>query len=139
MSTVDTIETFRKAFEGGDHAGVVATFADDIVLHSPAVIESEYPGRELVATIMGLAMETIEEPRIPDVLHSDDGSTHALIVEGRVGAQRLQGMLYLRTDATGLVEDVTFMIRPLRANEAFVAAMGARGAQPALDLEAGGA
>jgi hypothetical protein len=139
MSTIDTIESFRKAFEGGDHAGVVATFADGIVLHSPAVIESEYPGRDVVATIMGLAMETIEEPRIPDVLQSDDGTTHALIVEGRVGAHRLQGCLYLRTEPTGLVDDVTFMIRPLRANEAFVSAMGARGAQPALDLEAGGA
>ena len=133
-----TVDTFRKAFEEGDHSGVVATLAEGIVLHSPAVIESEYPGRPLVATIMGLAMETIEAPRIPDVLHSDDGSTHVLIVEGRVGPHRLQGCLYLRTDGTGLVDDVTFMIRPLQANQAFVSAMGALGAQPALDLEAGG-
>ena len=136
---MNTVDAFRKAFEGGDHSGVVATFADDIVLHSPAVIESEYPGSQLVATIMGLAMETIEEPRIRDVLHSDDGTTHALIVEGRVGTQRLQGTLYLHTNSTGLVDDVTFMVRPLRANQAFVSAMGARGAQPALDLDAGGA
>lgn len=73
-----------------------------------------------------------------DELHSPDGRTHALLVDGRVGAQSLQGCLYLRTDDTGLVDDLTFMLRPLRAVEAFVAAMGALGAQPALDLQAGG-
>ncbi|HEY3238693.1 MAG TPA: nuclear transport factor 2 family protein [Acidimicrobiia bacterium] len=133
-----TIEGFRKAFEGDDLPGVVATFAEDIVLHSPAVIESEYPGRSLVATIMGLAMQTVDDKRVTDELHSPDGRTHALMVEGRVGAQSLQGCLYLRTNDNGLVDDLTFMIRPLHAVEAFVTAMGARGAQPALDLQAGG-
>lgn len=133
-----TIEAFRRAFETGNHAGVVATLAEDVVLHSPAVIESEYPGRSLVTTILGLAMQTVEDMRVTDELHSTGGRTHALLVEGRVGARSLQGCLYLRTDDAGLIEDVTFMLRPLHAVEAFVAAMGAKGAQPALDLEAGG-
>lgn len=87
---------------------------------------------------MGFAMQTIEDRRVTDELHSSDGRTHALLVEGRVSAQSLQGCLYLRTDDAGLVDDLTFMLRPLRAVEAFVAAMGALGAQPALDLQAGG-
>lgn len=34
--------------------------------------------------------------------------------------------------------DVTFMLRPLHAVQTLVSAMAAKGAQPALDLEAGG-
>jgi hypothetical protein len=134
---MSTIEAFRKALETGDHAGAVATLAPDVVLHSPAVIETEYPGRDLVATVLGLAMQTLEDLKVTDELHAAGGRTHALLADGRIGAQPLQGCLYLRTDDDGLIDELTFMIRPFHALQAFVTAMGARGAQPALDLEAG--
>jgi hypothetical protein len=119
-----------------DDAGVVATLSDDVVLHSPAVIETHYSGRALVARIVRFAMRTIEDVSVTDQLHGG-GESHALIIEGHIGTQPLQGCLYLHADDGGLVDELTLMLRPFHAMQAFVTAMGAVGAQPALDLESG--
>lgn len=68
----------------------------------------------------------------------EGGESHALLIGGRIGSQPLQGCVYLHTDDGGLINEVTFMLRPFHAVQAFVTAMGAMGAQPALDLESGG-
>ena len=134
MSAVDG---FRRAVEGGAPDALADVLAEDVVLRSPAVIEFAYPGRDFVATTLGMALETLEDLRVADQLASPDDSTHALIVEGRVTRFRLQGCFYLSVNDAGLIADVTFMLRPLHAVEALVSAMAARGAQPALDLAAG--
>ena len=136
--SVRAIEGFRLAIEGRAPGGLTGVLAEDVVLRSPAVIESAYPGRELVATTLGMALETLKDLWVADQLASPDGSTHTLIVEGRVARYRLQGCFYLTVDDAGLIADVTFMLRPLHAVEALVSAMASKGAQPALDLEAGG-
>ena len=138
MVNPSAIEGFRRTIGGGPVDRLTDVLAEDVVLRSPAVIESAYPGRELVATTLGFALELLEDLQVVDQLASPDGSTHALIVEGRVRRYRLQGCFYLRVNGAGLIADVTFMLRPLHAVEALVSAMAARGAQPALDLEAGG-
>ena len=135
MSAVDG---FRRIIDGGTSDALTDTLAEDVVLRSPAVIESAYPGRELVATTLGWALELLEDLRVADQLASPDGSTHALIVEGRISRYRLQGCFYLTLNDAGLIADMTFMLRPLHAVQALVSAMAARGARPALDLEAGG-
>ena len=135
---MSAIDGFRRTIEGGAPDGLRDGFAEDVVLRSPAVIESAYPGRELVVTTLGFALETLEDLRVADQLASPDDSTHALIVEGRVTRYRLQGCFYLRVNGAGLIVEVTFMLRPLHAVEALVSAMAAKGARPALDLEAGG-
>jgi hypothetical protein len=136
---MSAIDGFRRTTEGrAPHAGLTDLFAEDVVLRSPAVIESVYSGREFVATTLSFALETLEDLRVADQLASPDGSTHALIVEGRVARYRLQGCFYLRVDGAGPIVEVTFMLRPLHAVEALVSAMAAKGARPALDLEAGG-
>lgn len=135
---MNVIDGFRRAIEGRAPEGLTDLFANDVVLRSPAVIESAYPGRELVATTLGFALELLEDLVVADQLASPDDSTHALIVEGRVARYRLQGCFYLTVNDAGLIVDVTFMLRPLHAVQALVSAMAAKGAQPALDLEAGG-
>jgi SnoaL-like domain len=130
------IDSFRSAMEARDTAAVVATFAEDVVLHSPAVISSEYAGRERVSRIMGLAGQTLEDIRFTDELHAADHRTHALVLEARVGDQPAQGILYLGTDGD-LIASVTLMLRPVRSQQAFVDAMLARGAEPALDYARG--
>jgi len=134
---MSAIDSFRRTIERRTADGLTDVFAEDVVLRSPAVIESAYPGRELVVTTLSFALELLEDLLVVDQLESPDGSTHALIVEGRVTRYRLQGCFYLRVNDAGLIVDVTFMLRPLHAVEALVSAMAAKGAQPALDLEAG--
>lgn len=133
---MSVVESFRKAAESGDSAALLSSLSPDVVLHSPAVIGSDYQGGEVVGKILGAAMQVLKDIRFTDVLHGEDGGSHGLVLEARIGDQRAQGFIYLQ-DRESLTEHVTFMVRPLRANQAFVEAMGALGAQPALDYEAG--
>jgi len=133
---MNPVDAFRSAFESRDAAAAMAIFAEDVVLHSPAVISQDYSGRELTGRIIGFAAQVLEDVRFTDELHSPDGSSHALVLEARVGAERAQAILYLGT-AADRIASITFMLRPLRAVQAFVEAMGSRGAQPALDYAAG--
>lgn len=130
------IDSFRAAIEASDPAAAVAAFAEDVVLHSPAVISVDYTGRERVGRITGFAARTLEDICFTDELHSGDQGTHGLVFEARVGDQRTQGIFYLGT-SDGRIVSLTLLLRPLRAVEAFVGAMGALGAEPALDFAGG--
>jgi hypothetical protein len=136
-STTSTVTAVRTALETGDPNGMLALLSDDVIIHSPAVIDTDYSGREVVAGIVGFALRTIEGVRVTHELHGDGGASHVLLIDGRIGAQPFQGCLYLRTADDGLIDELTFMLRPFHALQAFVTAMGALGAQPALDLESG--
>ena len=127
------VDRFRSAFTAGDAAALDGAFAEDAVLHSPAVISTEYRGRELVTRITGLAMRTLSDVRFTDELHGDTGGSHALVLDAAVGGERVQGVLYFTTGADGLITGLTFMLRPLRGVQAFVETMLGFGAQPALD------
>ncbi|HEY2704933.1 MAG TPA: nuclear transport factor 2 family protein [Candidatus Dormibacteraeota bacterium] len=126
------IDSFRTAIETGDRGAATAGFAADVVLHSPAVISTDYRGRDLVAQITGMAMQTLSGIRITDELHGGGGDTHALVFEGNVGDEPAQGVFHLAT-RDGEIVGLTLLLRPLRAVQAFVETMRSHGAQPAID------
>lgn len=130
------IDALRHALTSGDPTAAASLFAEDAVLHSPAVISVDYTGREQVGRIAGFSAQVLGDIRFTDELHSADQGTHALIFEGTVAEQPAQGVLYLATRDDRIAE-ITLLLRPLRAVEAFVQAMGTRGAQPAVDFAAG--
>ena len=90
------IDAFRRALATADPAAA-ALFAEDVVLHSPAVISTGYTGRQQVARIAGFAAQVLGDIRFTDELHSPEQSTHGLVFEATVGEQRAQGALYLST------------------------------------------
>ena len=127
------LETLRSAFEAGDPAPILATFADDVQLHSPALISPpDYRGRDVVGPIVTLAMRVIEEVRVTDLLESRDAQTGGAIFQARIGGQPAQGVVMLRTKDNRVAE-ITLLIRPLPALRDFVTRMGELGAQPAID------
>jgi hypothetical protein len=129
---VTVIDTFRTALETGDRTAATAGFAEQVVLHSPAVISTEYAGRELVAQTVGMAMQALQGIRFTDELHSVHDDTHALVFDATVGDEPAQGVFHLGTSG-GQIVSLTLLLRPLRAVQAFVDTMGSQGAQPALD------
>ncbi len=126
------LETLRSALEAGDPSPIVATFSQDIQLHSPAIIGPDYRGPDLVASIVSAAMQALDEIRVTDVLHAEDADTAGVVFEARVRELPSQGFLLLRTRGEYLRE-LTLLLRPLPALGAFVSAMAELGAQPALD------
>ncbi len=131
------LETMRSAFPTADAASLVAAFADDVQLHSPALIGPEYRGRDVVASIVTPAMRVLEDVRVTDLLETGDGVTGGVLFDARVGDQRAQGFVLLRTNGEQ-VSEITLLLRPLPALRAFVTRMGELGARPAIDARKGG-
>jgi hypothetical protein len=104
---------FRAAVEAADIEAALATLADDVVFHSPAVFKP-YKGKETVSALLRLVFETFEDFRYTDALAGDGADpVHALIFRARVGDKELEGMDLLRIGADGRIADFTVMIRPL--------------------------
>ena len=113
---------FRAAVEARDIDAALATLADDVVFHSPAVFHP-YAGRETVGALLRLVFETFEDFRYTDDLENADG-THALIFRARVGDKELEGLDLLRHHEDGRIADFTVMIRPLSGLIALAQALG---------------
>ncbi len=126
------LDSLRSGLEAGDPAPILATFSQDVQLHSPAIIGPEYRGRDLVASIVAAAMKVLEEVRVTDVLHGEDAATAGVVFDARVRELPSQGFILLRMRGEHISE-LTVLLRPLASLGAFVSAMAELGAQPALD------
>lgn len=126
------LETVRGAMEAADPGAVISTFANDVQLHSPALIGPEYRGRALVASIVTPAMQILGKARVTDVLRSDDGATGTVVFDTVIGTEAAQGVVVLRAEGEQ-VSEITLLIRPMAALKAFVTRMAELGARPALD------
>ena len=75
-------DAFRAAVESGDHAGMVAALAPDAVLRSPVSFKP-FEGREAVAGLFAILLETFEDFRYTDEFEADGKA--ALVFRARVG------------------------------------------------------
>jgi hypothetical protein len=116
--------TFRKAVEAGDLDEMMVQFAEDAVLHSPVTFKP-FEGKAAIRQLLTILFETFQDFRYTDELEAEDG-TRALIFRSRVGDRDLQGLDLIRFDESGLIRDLTVMIRPRSAIEALLAAVGPR-------------
>ncbi len=115
---------FRKAVEARDFEAMMATFAEDAVLHSPVTFKP-FEGRAAIRQLLAILFEVFQDFRYTDELEAEDG-TRALVFNARVGDRDLQGLDLIRFDGSGLIRDLTVMVRPRSALEALLAEVGQR-------------
>ena len=113
---------FRSAVEARDLEGMMATFAEDAVLHSPVTFKP-FEGRAMIGQLLAILFETFQDFHYTDELEAEDG-TRALVFNARVGDRDLQGLDLMRFDGSGLIRDLTVMVRPRSALEALLAEVG---------------
>jgi hypothetical protein len=113
---------FAAAAAGLDIDALIATLAPDVVLHSPVTFRP-YVGRETVGGVLRLVSEAFDGWRCIEELNGPDGVL-GFVFETRVDGRALQGLDLLRLDASGLVADLTVMIRPLSGLVALAQAIG---------------
>jgi len=118
---------FRKAVQAHDLDGMMATFSEDAILHSPVTFKP-FEGRAAIRQLLGILFEVFQDFKYSDELEAEDG-TRALVFNARVGDRDLQGLDLIRFDSTGLIRDLTVMVRPRSALEALLAEVGPRLAQ----------
>lgn len=110
--------SFRAAVEAGRFDTIEQIFAEDAVLHSP-IAHRPYRGREVIATVVGTVAKVLDDFRFEREL---DG---ALMFRATVDGLDIQGCDFLHTGDDGLVDEITVMMRPLKAVAAFAARMRA--------------
>ena len=115
---------FRGAVEAHSLERLMALFADDAVLHSPITFQP-FEGRPAIRRLLGIILEVFQEFHYTDELDAKDG-TKALIFRATVRDREVEGLDLLRFDESGLIRDLTVMVRPRSALEALLAEVAPR-------------
>lgn len=125
------MDSFRAAVEAGDIDAATALLADDVVFTSPVVFKP-YAGKAVTSAILGAVFRVFEDFRYDTSV--EDGDNHVLVFRARVGDRSLQGVDLLHTNADGLIDSFTVMVRPLSGAQALQERMAVEFAQISQDL-----
>jgi hypothetical protein len=112
--------TFRSAIEARDFDAVGRFFADDVVMRSP-IARRPYSGCEAVVGVLSVVSTVFEDFAYEREIGSDAGGDHVLIFNARVDGLAIQGCDVLRYREDGLIDQLTVMLRPLKAVLSFEA------------------
>jgi len=123
-----SVHPFRAAVESGELDTIGDLFTEDAVLHSP-VAHRPYRGRGAIAAIIAAVAGVLDGFRFEKELTG--AGEHALTFRATVAGLGIQGCDFLRTREDGLIDEITVMVRPLRAATVFAERMRAA-------IEAGG-
>ncbi|GBE65778.1 membrane protein [Mycobacterium sp. MFM001] len=115
------MHAFRAAVETGEISTIGKLFTDDVVLHSP-VAHRPYIGREAVATIVSAVATVLEGFHFEKEISTD---TTALMFRATVDGLDIQGCDFIHTREDGLIDELTVMVRPLKAATVFAEKMSA--------------
>ena len=114
---------FRTAVEARDPDAMAATLADTVVFRSPVAFKP-YAGKAITAAILRGVLRVFEDFRyVRELVAADGGRDHALVFEARIGDVAVEGCDFLHLDDSGLIDELTVMVRPLSAAQALAAAM----------------
>jgi hypothetical protein len=116
---------FRRLVEANDLDRVGELLTESVVLNSPVAFRP-YQGRETVATIITVVATVFEDFTYEREISAPSDHYHALMFRARVGDMSIQGCDFVHTDAEGLIDELTVMLRPLRAVHAFAEQMSSR-------------
>jgi hypothetical protein len=119
---MDVIQRFRAAVEARDLTAVDEILAPDVRLVSPVKF-TPFEGREAVLGLLGVLMRTFTDFRYVGELAGEaqmgaDGPlvpSHILIFRAAVAGKQVHGIDLLQPGPSGLIEELTVMVRPLSA------------------------
>jgi SnoaL-like domain len=120
------MHAFRAAVESGEFNTIGTIFTEDVVLHSP-IAHRPYRGREMVAAIIAAVAEVLQgfrfEQEISDQPADDAAGDRALMFRASVSDLEIQGCDFVHTRNDGLIDEITVMLRPLKAVTVFAERM----------------
>lgn len=121
------MHAFRAAIESGEFDTLGGLFTDDVVLHSP-IAHRRYHGRDAVAEIIAAVAQVFENFRYQQEFSglSTGSGDHALVFTATVGGLHIQGCDFLHSRPDGLIDEITVMLRPLKAVTLFAEKMVTR-------------
>jgi hypothetical protein len=139
---MDVVDRFRAAVEARDMSGFDEIFAPDVRLVSPVTF-TPFEGRPAVRGLINVLMRTFTEFRYVGELAGEarlgaEGPlvpSHILIFRAVVAGKQVHGIDLIQPGPSGLIEELTVMVRPLSAvtalGDAVLAGLQADGLVPA--------
>lgn len=119
---------FRAAVESGQFDSIGEIFAEDGVLHSP-ITHQPYRGREAIAMIIGTVAKVLDDfhfvKEFNDRGFGSETTDHAFVFTATVDGLQIRGCDFVHTGRDGLIDEITVMMRPLRAVTTFATKMRA--------------
>jgi hypothetical protein len=106
-----TRERIRDAMQRRDLPAVMATFAPEVVLHSPIIGGSAFEGPKAVGDLLGAVMAGFEDYTYTAEAGNDD--VQMLAFHARVRGREIDVVDLFRMDDAGQVTDITVHIRPM--------------------------
>ena len=119
---MDVIQRFRAAVEARDLSGFDEIFAPDVRLVSPVKF-TPFEGRAAVRGLLNVLLRTFTDFRYVGSLAGEaelgpDGPlvpSHILIFRAAVAGKQVHGIDLIQPGPSGLIEELTVMVRPLSA------------------------
>jgi limonene-1,2-epoxide hydrolase len=105
---------FRAAVEARDIDAAVALLSDDVVLHSPVGF-TPYNGPAAVAPILRAVSQVFEDFHYVREIGGEASADSVLVFRARVGDLQIEGCDIIHVDAQGAINELTVMVRPLKA------------------------
>ena len=113
---------FRATIESGEFDTNADLFTEDAVLHIP-IAHRPYQRRDIVAAIISAVATVLESFRFEKQIGGNEireaTGDHALLFNATVGGLQTQGCDFVHTREDGLIDELTVMLRPLKAVTAF--------------------
>ena len=116
----ETPTPFRAAMEARDHAAVIDSLADDVVLRSP-IFDMPFTGIDEASDLFAVLLEVLEPLEYLDEI---PGDPHVLHFRGEIDGTELEGIDLLRFDQQGKIKEITVLFRPFPGIAAFLSATG---------------
>jgi hypothetical protein len=116
---------FRTAIEARDLDAVAALLSEDVEFRSPVVFKP-YRGRAAVITLLAAVSRVFEDFSYLREIGAPDERDHALVFRARVGDRQIEGCDFLRTNESGLIDQLVVMVRPLSGVVALADSMKAQ-------------
>jgi hypothetical protein len=115
---------YGQALAARDLDGLVALLADDVVFHSPVITDPGFEGRDSVAALLAMVLNSIF---IDEYTHElGDEQTRILVGNGRVLGKAIKLAILLEHDADQKIREIWVMVRPLTGVVAIAEAIGSR-------------
>ena len=110
-----------EALRAADREALASVLAEDVVFDSPV---ATYEGRETVLHVLGTVADVVSDLEVDRELAKGDETVSFLT--GRIGDERVDGVVAWSVDDAGRVARLTLMLRPLKGLLAGVEEMGRR-------------
>lgn len=116
------MKAFRAAVEAGDFDALPSLCAEDVVFRSP-IAHKPYQGRETLGVILRSVSRVFEDLTYIREIGGGESPDSALVFVAKVGGLEINGCDFLHTNADGLIDEFTVMLRPLKAVNVFAERM----------------